>query len=1012
MHTNEPGFTQDPRLLLALSLSIGKSLDPHTVAQDFLNALAEAPTCIQAALWWPDPEHADALGLLASAAGRRSASVRHPATHPLSRTAHAGTVRLLSSADPLFTDLLELAGLNQRRVSSATASTHGNEIEPSRNAGALFPLDNQGVLALFSTTSTALAPFQQTAFTDLCQRLAIAIQGAVAHTRNKQMQRAPTVEAVPPVATDAPPATANVPPVFPDGYLHTLLRAAPDLVWLKDAEGKYMACSKRYERFIGAAEGSIRGKSDHDFFSDEIADTFDAKDQAILASGQASTYEEWDTCATDGHTEYLEITKTPLYSPDGRPLGIFGVGHDVTERKQTEETSRQLASMLRLMCDNVPDMIWAKDLDKHYIFANKALCVDLLNANEIREPIGKSDLFFSDRERRQHPDDPQWHTFGELCQESDEIILQTKKPFVFVEYGHIKGKPLCLEIHKSPFVNASGTIIGTVGCARDITGRRRIEDELEQYRHHLEEVVEQRTSALLETETRASSILESSADGLYGVDPEGCITFINPAACQMLGYQEQEAIGARAHELFNHHHADGSLNLIETCPAHQALCRGEALRCSDEVYWHADGHPIPVMFALHPTTQNGANSGAVVSFVDITEQRAAEEARERALIAAENLARTRSQFLANMSHEIRTPLNGILGFAQIGLRTFSDAAKAGNAFEKILASGNQLLGIVNDVLDFSKIEAGKLSIAQEPVLLFELIDHAVDVVAERAHAKKLELRVEKAKTLPTVCLSDPLRIEQILLNLLSNAIKFTEQGEIQLSAGRIGRWLVVRVTDTGIGIAAGELKQIFNPFHQSDGSSTRRFGGTGLGLAITKHILELMGGDMEVTSEPGLGSQFEFRIPYVEATQEPMRPITADALPFSRKLVSISILVVDDDHTSALVLKHSLEEDGATVTVATNGLEAIALIQTQGWADLDLILMDIQMPMMDGYEATRRIKKLAPDLPIIGQSAHVFGEDKANCLAAGMDAYIAKPIGFRRLTELILKHVPGKTPAI
>ena len=339
------------------------------------------------------------------------------------------------------------------------------------------------------------------------------------------------------------------------------------------------------------------------------------------------------------------------------------------------------------------------------------------------------------------------------------------------------------------------------------------------------------------------------------------MTFINPAACALLGIDSEAAIGHNAHALFHHSHPDGTAYPGSECPGLAALRAGREIRVDNEVYWHADGHAIPVMYACHPTFQNGRVSGAVVSFVDMSAQRTAAEARERALVAAENLARVRREFLANMSHEIRTPLNGVLGFAEIGFRSYDNPAKVRNAFEKIRTTGEQLLGVVNDILDFSRIEAGKLALESGEFRPAELANQCLDIVRDRAEAKKLDLHVDCALDSPATCQGDVLRLRQVLLNLLSNAVKFTESGSVKLDVERQAHWLVFRVSDTGIGMSEDQLVQLFEPFQQADGSITRRFGGAGLGLVISKRLLELMGGDIHVQSQLGKGSVFEFRVP-------------------------------------------------------------------------------------------------------------------------------------------------------
>lgn len=573
-------------------------------------------------------------------------------------------------------------------------------------------------------------------------------------------------------------------------------------------------------------------------------------------------------------------------------------------------------------------------------------------------------------------------------------------------YWRKDGTSFPVEYTVSP-IERDGRISGAVNVFRDIAERKQIEGELEQHRLHLEELVERRTAELMETEAQASHILASSADGLYGIDAMGVITFANPAACAMLGYRAEQLVGQLAHPLFHHSRADGSPYPAADCPSYGALRLGDKVRVDDEVYWHADGHAIPVMYATHPMFRHGEIVGAVTSFVDLSLQRAAAEARETALVAAENLARVRREFLANMSHEIRTPLNGVLGFAEIGYRNCQDSDKARAAFLKIQSSGKRLLGVINDILDFSKIEAGKLKIEQTGVVIRELVDNAVELVRDRAEAKGLKLRLELADDLPPVCLGDPLRMGQILLNILSNAVKFTEAGSVTLSVVWRDDSLVFRVVDTGIGMDGGQLAALFNPFQQGDASATRRFGGSGLGLAISRRILDLMGGDIRVDSQPGVGTVVEFELPCVvrgAAGQAEGELVAADQSAVKR-LAGLSVLVVDDESINRMVLDEYLTEHGARTAMAADGREALERVRSDGPGAFDAVLMDIQMPEMDGYEATRQIHGIAPDLPVIAQTAHAFSEEREKCQAAGMAGHITKPVGIDELVAALQPYV-------
>ncbi len=380
---------------------------------------------------------------------------------------------------------------------------------------------------------------------------------------------------------------------------------------------------------------------------------------------------------------------------------------------------------------------------------------------------------------------------------------------------------------------------------------------------------------------------------------------------------------------------------------------------------------------------------------------------EQARAEAVRLARIKSDFLANMSHEIRTPLNGVLGMAHIGMRSTDENSRANEAFRKIVSSGTLLLGIINDILDLSKMEAGMLKIETTEIELAPMLAETLEMMRERASSKGIVLALKTAD-LPPRLLGDPLRLRQILLNLLSNAIKFTEAGQVDLEVGRDGEQLLIRVTDTGIGITDSQIGKIFSPFEQGDNSTTRKFGGTGLGLAITERIVKLMGGTIQVDSVPGQGSVFTVRLPYQPGRPAPAPEVQPVALPAgSLPLAGLKILVAEDNEINQEIMQANLSDDGASVTLVDNGQLAVDAVRNNPPGSFDVVLMDVQMPVLSGLDAARQIKQLAPDLPVIGQTAHALAQDRADCLAAGMVGYIAKPINPQLLNALILKHTPA-----
>jgi signal transduction histidine kinase/DNA-binding response OmpR family regulator len=528
--------------------------------------------------------------------------------------------------------------------------------------------------------------------------------------------------------------------------------------------------------------------------------------------------------------------------------------------------------------------------------------------------------------------------------------------------------------------------------AEEIRRREAVERELQHHQDHLEELVAQRTAEL-------NSLFLALPDLYFRLKRDGTILdyrsgedsdlYASPDV--FLGKRMQDVLPAEASRL-----TSGALEQIAAGSEQCAFEYGLPMRSGHQFY---EARVLPL-----------GGEQVVVVVRNVTQRHMLEEARELNRQEAERLARVKSEFLANMSHEIRTPLNGILGMAQVGYRESEGRGKSLQAFSRIIESGKLLLRIINDILDFSKIEAGKLGLESVPVELHRVLHHACEVVDGRARAKGISLSSRLASDLPETCLGDPLRLEQVLLNLLSNAVKFTERGGVVVEASLDGGSLVFAVSDTGIGMAEAQLARLFTPFEQADGSTTRRFGGTGLGLAIVKRLVDLMDGTISVDSEPGQGSRFEVRMPYVAAARPraaPQRPGVLPAIPAGGpRLAGLRLLVAEDAEINQLVLQELLTAEGAEVVTVGDGRQALERVADQGLAAFDLVLMDIQMPVMDGYEATRRLRELAPSLPVIGQTAHALAEERMRCLESGMVDHVAKPIDVEDLVVVVLRHAP------
>ena len=531
------------------------------------------------------------------------------------------------------------------------------------------------------------------------------------------------------------------------------------------------------------------------------------------------------------------------------------------------------------------------------------------------------------------------------------------------------------------------------------------EAELRQEREQLELKVHERTTELATSEARTRAVLHTMADAVILIDSRGSVLLANYAITPLFGYEPEEIIGRNVSMLMpepERSRHDGYLARYRATLQHRII--GRRLEVSGQ---RKDGTTFPLELAVNELVDD-----AGITFIgvlrDLTLQRTAERSLETARREAERLARIKSDFLANMSHEIRTPLGAVLGFARIGMR--ENRGRRSHAIcERIFKSGEHLLAVVNDILDFSKIEAGKLIIDPHPMPLAGVIDEAVGLVADRAAEKNLVLQSRSAAGLPAWVLGDALRIRQILVNLLTNAVKFTERGQVELSVARERDDIRFTVRDEGIGMTDEQLARLFQPFEQADSSTTRKHGGSGLGLTISLQLARLMGGDIDVVSVPGRGSTFTLRLPLPEAAAAAQEK--AEGAPgTTRRLVGIRVLAAEDIDVNRLILADMLEQEGALVVFAQNGLEAVMRVEADPDA-CDVVLMDVQMPVMDGYAATRRIAQIAPRLPVIGLTAHALAEEREHGREAGMIDHVTKPIEPDVLVATILRHLAARPAA-
>ena len=522
------------------------------------------------------------------------------------------------------------------------------------------------------------------------------------------------------------------------------------------------------------------------------------------------------------------------------------------------------------------------------------------------------------------------------------------------------------------------------------------------------------TSALNQEKNKLLSVLTSLTDSVFEIDIQGHILYLNSAAENALKPWQTSPIGQhiltfiQLHVPFSEHQLDHQ-NLT------QWLSWGEALRDDNAELKLPEGEVIPISCALGPIITDNQITGHVVVFRDMRLQKAAEDELRRAKELAEDAAATKASFLATMSHEIRTPLNGVIGTSTLLSDTRLDDTQQ-QYVTTLKRSAEVLLSLINDILDFSKMDAGKVQLESSPFSLNVLLHDLDSMFHDQFEQKGLKAYYQLDPQLPQWLLGDEHRLRQVMINLIGNALKFTEQGGVFVRVQQLEQYdqhqslIRFSVKDTGIGISPAAQSRLFEAFTQADSSTTRQFGGTGLGLTISKKIVELMQGHLQVTSTEGKGSQFFFDICLTKTdcpvTQAPSAAPISQADPQDKYL-----LLVEDNKINQLVAGKFLQKFGYQYDIAENGAQALERMETKTY---DAILMDCQMPVLDGFEATKRIRLLEQSsqrhVPIIGLTANALEGDREKCLACGMDDFTTKPIKIDEL-EAKLKQWCFSNPA-
>jgi len=735
-----------------------------------------------------------------------------------------------------------------------------------------------------------------------------------------------------------------------------------------------------------------------DFYPESFRNTMTKNLQKAKETDQVVT-QEAPVVDIEGNELWFHSTLVPVNDDHGKIEYILIVSIDITDRKQAEEALRESEKRTHAYLEHSPVCTKIIDLDFNLQYMSRA-GTEALKLDSAEKFYGKSypfDFFPEPFKKSMRKCLQKVKKTGEITTHEGSIV-------------NMEGNELWFHSTLAPVNNDHGQLDYLVVVSSDITDRKQAEIMIAEKQKNLE------------------AIFTASPVGLLLVDETVTITRINNVAAKLAGKGVQEAIGVRPGDALNCIHSFdkpegcGHGSFCSECPIRNAV--GSTFKTDQPIY----GAEVQVTMLVEQKPANvwlevcieplkiAEKKHVLVAINNITERKQAEDKLKQAKIDAEAASTAKGQFLANMSHEIRTPMNGIIGFSDLLADENLTNEQAAHV-DLIRNSGHSLLNLINDILDFSKIEAGKMDVEIIDCSLSKILNSIESLMRPKVVEKDLEFAINETTVLPETIKTDPLRLQQCLINLVNNAAKFTKTGHIHINVSldesETKPFIRLDVKDTGIGIPADKQETIFESFSQADGSTSRKYGGTGLGLAITKQLAELLGGQLTLTSEEGKGATFSLTIAAnVDVTKQPLldRNNTASHTHHERDKeeqheFSGHVLVAEDVKTNQVLIKTLLKRMGLQVTIAEDGNEAVEKALAHKF---DLILMDIQMPHMNGYEAAKTLRKQDITTPIIALTANAMKGDDQKCIKMGCDDYLAKPVNRTELLEKLQKYLQVK----